>query len=276
VYSAGVNVGDVTSSIFTQTTASRGGAGGDGGWGGAGGDGGQAGTNFVGGEGTDGAGGAGGDAGDGGAGGDSQDAYLILLQDTSLTLTNNTLFEPSANAQGGAAGTAGMGGAGGLDGSGNPSGGSGADGSDGSLGGAGASFGLSTESGLFGVYNNIFMAAGAANSTGIHQSDGPTTTAGYNALWGWGTAYSGVAPGVHDLASDPLMIDPDNGNLQIGSTSPCLDAGDNAAPGLPTLDYEGLARIFDGDGDGSDVVDMGAYEFYYENEDLFYLPLVIR
>jgi len=48
-------------------------------------------------------------------------------------------------------------------------------------------------------------------------------------------------------------------HLQAGS--PCIDEGENGAPGLPPTDFEGDSRTIDGDGDGSSVADMGADEY---------------
>ncbi len=73
----------------------------------------------------------------------------------------------------------------------------------------------------------------------------------------------------NNLFEDPQFIDPDNGNLQISSCSPMIDAGDNTA--LPEdrididqdsiffesipLDLLGENRIF------NDIIDLGAYEW---------------
>ena len=56
---------------------------------------------------------------------------------------------------------------------------------------------------------------------------------------------------------DPLFVDPDpaKGDFHLQATSPCINAGNNAAPDLPATDMDGLLRIYDG------VVDMGAYEY---------------
>jgi hypothetical protein len=44
--------------------------------------------------------------------------------------------------------------------------------------------------------------------------------------------------------------------------SPCIDAGTNPPPnGLPLTDIDGNPRILDGDGNGSVIADMGAYEY---------------
>ena len=59
------------------------------------------------------------------------------------------------------------------------------------------------------------------------------------------------------------------GDLRLTDSSPCIDRGDNFVdtqpfePGLqflPELDLGGLPRVTDGNGDGSSVVDMGAFE----------------
>jgi len=47
-------------------------------------------------------------------------------------------------------------------------------------------------------------------------------------------------PGMID--ADPLFLDSTNGNLHITDPSPCIDAGDNNAPFLPTTDFEGDPR----------------------------------
>jgi hypothetical protein len=47
--------------------------------------------------------------------------------------------------------------------------------------------------------------------------------------------------------------------MALSSTSPAIDAGDNA--NLPPTDQRGAFRIWDGDGNGSAIVDIGAYEY---------------
>ena len=50
---------------------------------------------------------------------------------------------------------------------------------------------------------------------------------------------------------------------QLSAGSPCIDAGtpDTTGLNLPESDLMGNVRIWDGDGDGIAIIDMGAYEF---------------
>lgn len=71
--------------------------------------------------------------------------------------------------------------------------------------------------------------------------------------------YSGLSPGPGDISQDPLFVDKTNGNYHLTPISPCIDAGTNS--GAPTTDYQGRVRPQDGDGDGTFVCDIGAYEY---------------
>ncbi len=69
--------------------------------------------------------------------------------------------------------------------------------------------------------------------------------------------------GAGNIDSDPLFLDPNNGDYHLAATSPCLDTGrDESLPGGLVGDLDGLPRITDGDGVGVPPahVDMGAYE----------------
>ena len=72
--------------------------------------------------------------------------------------------------------------------------------------------------------------------------------------------------GTPDDARDDFFV---MGDYHLLPGSPCIDAGTNdiddpdteAIEELPETDPDGLPRIMDGDGNGTLVVDMGAYEY---------------
>jgi hypothetical protein len=66
--------------------------------------------------------------------------------------------------------------------------------------------------------------------------------------------------GTGNIDADPLFVDPGKGDFHLGAGSPCIDAGNNGAPNLPSHDFEGDDRVLDGDGDDVAIVDMGVDE----------------
>ena len=69
---------------------------------------------------------------------------------------------------------------------------------------------------------------------------------------------------------DPLFIDAngaddiygtEDDNLRLQAGSLCIDAGDNGAATVAT-DLDRIPRVIDGDGNGTVIVDMGAYEYH--------------
>ena len=87
----------------------------------------------------------------------------------------------------------------------------------------------------------------------IHNMDG-TITVTYSDVQG---GYSGTG----NIAGDSLFADAATGILGLSATSPCIDHGTPSGTGLATKDLEGNPRVVDGSGDGSAVVDMGAFEY---------------
>ncbi|MEA3376525.1 MAG: right-handed parallel beta-helix repeat-containing protein [Chloroflexota bacterium] len=94
----------------------------------------------------------------------------------------------------------------------------------------------------------------------------------------------GGYPGTANIDSDPLFVAPvapgeaptTTGNYRLQAGSPAVDGGLNAAvPAAVSTDLDGSPRIVDGDGDGSAVVDMGAYERQTPFSARVYLPLVL-
>jgi hypothetical protein len=96
--------------------------------------------------------------------------------------------------------------------------------------------------------------AGSTATVNVSWSDYTTTNvvSGPNGA----TAAVNIGPG-NVLDVDPGFVSATDFHLQ--ETSPLVDAG-NPTPGGPATDRDGLARVVDGDGNGSAVRDMGAYE----------------
>lgn len=66
-----------------------------------------------------------------------------------------------------------------------------------------------------------------------------------------------------NISMDPKFVDASSGNFRLQSDSPCIDAGTNTITGydFPIADLDDNYRIWDGDGNGSEIVDIGAFEF---------------
>ena len=147
------------------------------------------------------------------------------------------------------------------------------------------------------MYNGGFLTMTnctmTGNSSGIYNEVGVLTLTNC-ILWGnisgeindsvglaWPVTYSNIQggyAGTGNIDADPLFVDPDGADnipgtedddLHLLPGSPCIDAGDNTAPGLVgiTEDLDGNPRFVDdpgtadtGNGDPPNV-DMGAYEF---------------
>ncbi len=86
--------------------------------------------------------------------------------------------------------------------------------------------------------------------------------------------------GTGNIDADPLLgVLMDNGGftrtIALGAGSPAIDAGN---PELcPDFDQRGVARPIDGDGDGTAICDMGAYEYVPISFSFYiYLPLILK
>ena len=66
-----------------------------------------------------------------------------------------------------------------------------------------------------------------------------------------------------NIDEDPLFVGTREHPYSLQENSPCIDAGtpDTTGLSLPSWDIIGNLRIWDGDGDGIAVIDMGAYEY---------------
>ena len=72
------------------------------------------------------------------------------------------------------------------------------------------------------------------------------------------TNIQGGWPGIGNIDADPKFVDAANGDYHLNMSSPCTDKGTNS--GAPDHDLDKTTRPLDGDGDGTAVTDMGAYE----------------
>ncbi|MBI1825002.1 MAG: right-handed parallel beta-helix repeat-containing protein [Planctomycetes bacterium] len=75
-------------------------------------------------------------------------------------------------------------------------------------------------------------------------------------------------PGTGNIDVDAMFVDAANGDYHLQQDSPCIDAGDSNASGLPSTDFDGGPRFVDdasvpdtGHNHGALPIDMGAYEF---------------
>jgi predicted outer membrane repeat protein len=138
--------------------------------------------------------------------------------------------------------------------------------------------GNSAGTGGGGMYNTTNSSPGLTNC--ILWGDTPQEMSNYDASSAPVVTHSDVQGGhtrEGNLNTDPRLVDPGNGDFHLGPDSPCIDVGDNAAPDLPDLDFEGDDRILDGDDDGAAVVDMGVDDAVASTPKFhLYLPVVLK
>jgi hypothetical protein len=100
-------------------------------------------------------------------------------------------------------------------------------------------------------------SAGTANLS-VDYSDFQSTN---NANTGSGAG--SLALGTHNLDADPLFVNAPGGDLRLTKCSPLIDRGspDALASGESTTDRGANPRVTDGNGDGSAIGDIGAFEY---------------
>ena len=113
--------------------------------------------------------------------------------------------------------------------------------------------------GVVNCYNNIIWGNTATTGGDIRLASSGTNN-GYNNNYD-STKISGTwTNSGNNINADPLFVGDNDYHLR--PSSPCIDAGNNAAPSLPSFDIEGYYRVMDGNYDGKTVVDMGALEYW--------------
>jgi len=118
--------------------------------------------------------------------------------------------------------------------------------------------GLTGNASNLAIVNNIFFM----NSASVTGDDLYLVQAALEATVEFNVLGGGQLDGVDgNVATDPELVDPEDGDFHLGRESPAIDSGTNTVPGLPSADFEGDPRVLDGNGDGTAVVDRGADEF---------------
>jgi parallel beta-helix repeat protein len=112
------------------------------------------------------------------------------------------------------------------------------------------------------IMNNIVMGTPALTLGSTGTTNPPVIQ--YNDFYSrTGAVYSGLATNITgvagNLSTNPLFTCEPSGDLHLLAPSPCVDAGTNDS--LLSADFDGNARVLDGNTNGVAVVDLGAYEF---------------
>jgi hypothetical protein len=106
-------------------------------------------------------------------------------------------------------------------------------------------------------YNNIIWGNTGATGGDIELISNTGPANGFNN--DYSVMFGSWTNSVNNIDDDPDFVGGDDYHLT--GDSPCIDTGDNNAPNIPLIDFEGYPRIWDGNDDGTFVVDMGAYEY---------------
>ena len=121
------------------------------------------------------------------------------------------------------------------------------------------------------LINVILWGDSASSGAEIYNNSSNTAAVTYSNV-------QGGYPGTGNINVDPLFVDSAVGNLRLQSTSPVIDAGNNAAvPSGIVTDLDNNPRfvdIFAIPNTGNVTVDMGAYEAQWPFKII--LPLVVR
>jgi serine protease len=85
----------------------------------------------------------------------------------------------------------------------------------------------------------------------------------HNLVYGCSTNFQGIDDPTGTLGNvsvEPKLVDVSRKNFRLLDDSPAIDAGSTDAPPTPAFDFDHRTRPFDGDGDQSAEIDLGAFE----------------
>ena len=129
--------------------------------------------------------------------------------------------------------------------------------------GSGADISLDGETGRLDLYNNIIWGNNDGSSPEIHLSCGSGVEKNVfhnNFDQSKARGLSGNPHTGGNISAVPAFVDAASGDYRLQFGSPCIDAGDGTAPGLPETDLDGDPRVL------GETVDIGADEFYASGE----------
>ena len=115
--------------------------------------------------------------------------------------------------------------------------------------------------------NSILWGNLADDTTGqdtqiMAEEDTAGLDVNYCCIQGW----NGELGGVGNIGTDPLFVNPANGDYHLQMGSACIDSGDNSAvPPRLTTDLDGKPRIING------TVDRGPYEYSRQQLGIIYV-----
>jgi hypothetical protein len=116
---------------------------------------------------------------------------------------------------------------------------------------------------------NCILWGNTAESGSVESAQyyGQPPDIGFCCVQGWTGGFGGTG----NIGDDPVFVDADgldgvpgtsDDDLRLSAASPCIDAGDpDFTPAPGDTDLDGRKRGWDGNGTGTAIVDMGAYEF---------------
>jgi hypothetical protein len=128
------------------------------------------------------------------------------------------------------------------------------------------------------VHNNILVSRGHGPAIFVtaFADDTSTVASDYNLVWspntsniaGWPPWNTGTLQqyrsydarwDIHSIEAEPVLVDPAGLKFELDALSPAIDAGES--DDMAACDANGVPRPVDGNGDGSEQPDIGAYEY---------------